>query len=113
MYINFNEYEMLELFESDPVVIGQYEAGNFIYSKTDEFGFKLVFTISIYENECIVSLSHQSYKTPIVDYRFKDVVALVKNEDCLILKRNNNEELIKVFFKPNFSFSFPNTSNDR
>lgn len=103
MFIQYDEYELLELFDNEPVAIGDKEAGMFIYSKTDSFGFKIVMTISIYENECSLSLNHQNYVTPIYDLKFKDVGRITCKNQQLKIQRNNGEKNIEVTFKPNFA----------
>ncbi|SDO04738.1 hypothetical protein SAMN04487897_107185 [Paenibacillus sp. yr247] len=108
MFIQFDEYELLKLFESEPVTIGEKEAGVFIYSKTDSFGFKLVMTFSIYEKECSLSLNHHSYETPIFDVKLKDVERISCNYKQLKIQRNNSEKCIEAIFKPNFSLNILN-----
>ena len=105
MFIQFSEYDLLELFETEPVLIGEYEAGMCIYSKTDDFGFKLVLTISVYENECLISLNHQSYSVPIVDFKLKDVMKISRNDNRLIIQCDDRKKQLEVLFKPNFSFN--------
>jgi hypothetical protein len=103
LFIHFNEYELLELFENEPVIIGDKEAGMYIYSKTDSFGFKLVLTFSIYENECLLSLNHESYTIPIVDLKMQDVTQISSSGNRLMIHRENCEKDLEVVFKPNFS----------
>ncbi|AZK45039.1 hypothetical protein [Paenibacillus lentus] len=105
MFIQFSEYDLLELFESEPISISDTEAGMFIYSKTDIQGLKLVLTVSIYEQECLLSLNHESYSIPIINLTLKDVTQISKNNDKLNFQFENGEKNIDVLFKPNFAFS--------
>ena len=50
MYIKFDEFELLELFGNEPVSIGDLEAGELIYSLSDDKGFKIVMFMNVYEN---------------------------------------------------------------
>jgi hypothetical protein len=105
MFIQYDEYELLELFESEPVTIGEKEAGMFIYSKTDSFSVELVMTFSIYEKKCKLSLNHLNYATPIFDVKLRDVERIICNNKQLKIQRNNSEMCIEVTFKPNFSIN--------
>jgi hypothetical protein len=76
----------------------------FIYSKTDIQGLKLVLTLSVYEQECLLSLNHESYSIPIIDLTLKDVTKISKNNDKLNFQFENGKKNLDVLFKPNFSF---------
>jgi hypothetical protein len=103
MFIKYDEYELLELFENEPVVIGDKEAGMFIYSKNDDLGFKLVLTISIYEKECGLSLNYKNFKSSIFDFKLKDIDRITCDNQKLKLLSNNGDKNIEVTFKPIFS----------
>ncbi|MGX1081372.1 hypothetical protein RKD51_002509 [Bacillus sp. SLBN-57] len=46
MFIKYNEYDLLELFESEPVSIADDpEAGELIYTFKDNQNFKLILTL--------------------------------------------------------------------
>ncbi|TDF94144.1 hypothetical protein [Paenibacillus piri] len=105
MFIQFDEYELLGLFETEPVSIGEKEEGKFICSKSDGFGFKLVMVFSIYEKVCSLSLNHQSYETPILDMKFNDVVKISCNNTQLKIQCNNDANCVIATFKPNFSIN--------
>lgn len=77
----------------------------FIYSKTDIQGLKLVLTLSVYEQECLISLNHESYSVPIINLTLKDVTKISRNNDQLNIQFENGKKYLDVMFKPNFSFS--------
>lgn len=103
MFIKYDEYELLELFEKEPVVIGDEEAGMFIYSKNDDLGFKLVLTISIYEKQCILSLNYQSLATPIFEFNLLDIDAIICEDQKLKIISHDKEKRVEVIFKPHFA----------
>jgi hypothetical protein len=103
MFIKYDEYELLELFENEPVVIGDKEAGMFIYSKNDAVGFKLVLTVSIYEKECELILTYQNFNSSIFDIKLKDVDRITCKNQKLSLLSIDDEKSIEVTFKPTFA----------
>lgn len=94
MYIKYDEYELLELFENEPVSVFDKDAGVFIYSRTDKLGIKLVMTMSIYEYECNISLNHDNYQKPIFELKLKDVDSIeCDNEKMFFNRKKTNKEL--------------------
>ncbi|CAH1190390.1 hypothetical protein PAECIP111893_00308 [Paenibacillus plantiphilus] len=103
MFTIYDQYELLELFESEPIVIGEPEAGMNIFKKEDKYGFKLILTISIYEKECILSLTQRDCPNPIFDLRLTDVNKIYNENSTLYIM--SGEKLISIGFHPNFSLS--------
>jgi len=59
MYIKYNEYDLLELFESEPVSItGNIEDGQLIYSYEDNQNFKVSLTLDIYKQTSAVGITY-------------------------------------------------------
>lgn len=58
MYLKCDEVELFEFFECEPVTIGEYEAGNWLYTYQHN-GFKLITFISIYEMYVDISISFE------------------------------------------------------
>ncbi|TRW22098.1 hypothetical protein FL857_11810 [Criibacterium bergeronii] len=96
MYIKFDEFELLELFGNEPVSIGDLEAGELIYSLSDDKGFKIVMFMNVYENVCEISIDYQELN--VFTCRIEKVVSINKVNDEMII---NNEEknVLKVKFK--------------
>lgn len=103
MFIKFDEFELLELFEKEPIVIGDEAAGMFIYSKKDDQGFKLVLTLSIYEMQCGISLNYKNMGSSIFDFELKDVGTIIGEDQKLKILSRDNEKIIEVLFKPHFA----------
>lgn len=58
MYIKCDNVELFEFFECEPVTIGEYEAGNWLYTyKYNSFEF--IAFISIYEMYIEISISYE------------------------------------------------------
>lgn len=108
MYIKYDEYELLELFENEPVSVFDEEAGVFIYSRIDNLGFKLVMTMSIYEFECNISLNYDSYQKPIFEFKLKDVDSIKCDGAKMMFIRKESEQNAIIHFKPNYSLDITN-----
>lgn len=96
MYIKYNEFELLELFGNELVSIGDLEAGELIYSLSDDKGFKIVMFISVYQNVCEVSMDYQELN--VFTCRIEKVVSINKVNDEMIIY-NEEKSVLKVKFK--------------
>ena len=103
--IEYQEYELLELFESDPVVIDE-GACIYRYRRTDKFGFCLKFYFSAYNQNCAISLWYKNFANPIFDIGFDKITSIICKKDKLILEQENQEEDAVVYFKPTYTFIF-------
>ena len=90
---------MLDLFESEAIVVSQEEAGMSIYTKTDENGIKITLSISIYENECAICLS--SNERLIFETMLQHVESLRSDGECLRIHVGNSAHDYLIYFKPN------------
>lgn len=80
--MNYNELELFEFFESEPIIIEPVEACMYIYTRSIEL-FTLSFYFSAYENEGSVSIKYDD-KT-IVSSDFVLIESIYKNKNCLII----------------------------
>ncbi|NLZ49193.1 MAG: hypothetical protein GX895_10505 [Clostridiales bacterium] len=97
MYIKYDEYEMLELFNSEPISIGSVEEGELIYSYKDNQDFSITLFMNVYAQLAELTLS---YKENIVfNSNIKDVRAIKKVEGALIIE-SSDEKRIKLKFYP-------------
>lgn len=106
MYIKYDEYELLELFASEPVEINGKEAGVLLYNKEDSNGFKLSMYMSIYEYFCSISLSYKNFAKPIFDIALNEVKCVKSKGDRLIISQDNKEHNVIIYFKPNYALAF-------
>ncbi|MFD1425588.1 hypothetical protein JOD24_000257 [Kroppenstedtia sanguinis] len=110
-YIKYDEYELLELFESEPIPLNDEEAGMFFYIQKDKNGFKVIMYISIYENSCELSVSHENLEKPIFQLELHEVKSIKGKEDRLIITRKGKENIV-FFFKPNYSLEWDPEDRD-
>lgn len=103
MFIKYDDYELLELFESEPVPIYDEEAGKYMYVKADKYGMKLIADIDVYGQTCSFSLTYENYTKTIFEVNETSVKRLMKKEDTLVVINNSDESVLKVYFRPNFS----------
>ena len=106
MYIVYNEYDLLELFGNDPVYIGEKEAGICFYSCKDRLGLNLTLSLSIYENECDISLDFNN--KVIFHFNLKDVSSFNLNNKTLHINRIDNDRTLIIGFSPNFTLNIEN-----
>lgn len=104
MYINYNEYELLELFCSEPNVIDK-NAGIFLYNTKDKFGFKFALYFSIYDKQVTIRLSHNDLANPIFDISLNDVGKIGADSERLCIYRKSNNPIVVVYFKPSFTLA--------
>lgn len=81
MFTKFDEYELQDFFEKEPVFVGEYEEGNFIYTIEENF-FKLLMVVDTYKAVVELSISYQNNLV----YRgtFKNVEEIKKSDDRAI-----------------------------
>ena len=82
MFIKYNELQLLDFFESEPAVIGEYEAGDYIYSYQQN-NFKIVLLISTYEMYIEISIT---YNNNIIYSQKHDNVLEIRKTDSGILR---------------------------
>jgi hypothetical protein len=104
--IMVNEYELLELFESEPKVLGDKKAGIYEYQKTCSHGFTFRLCLFLYDEYCSISLYHKDLKTPIFDLGFDKVTNIKCKDNRLIIDQTGNPKNIVVHFKPNYTLVF-------
>lgn len=103
MYIQYDEFELLELFEKEPISVFDDESGVFIYSKDDNLGFHLVLSMSVYERKCSIGLSYAKYQTSIFNFDFDNVDSIKCDKEKMCIVTENGKENVIVYFKPNYS----------
>lgn len=107
MFTDFNEYELLEIFEREPISIVAEGAGIFLYTKNDHHGFELSMILSIYEKKCKISLIFDGFINPIFDFELTNVESLKCSNGNLRIRRKDGDD-IEISFKPNFAINSEN-----
>ena len=82
MFIKYNELQLFDFFQSEPAVIGEYEAGDYIYSYQQN-NFKIVLLISTYEMYIEISIT---YNNNIIYSQKHDNVLEIRKTDSGILR---------------------------
>lgn len=98
IFIKYDEYELLELFEAEPLPISEDEAGMFIYSKEYSDGISIMLSFSVYEKTCNIYLSlsgHTVFETEI-----SHVESLKAQNGCLKICTNDSAQNYVIYFKP-------------
>lgn len=78
MFTKFDEFEVNDFFEKEPVYIGEYEEGNWIYT-LEEGLFKLVMMVDTYRAVVEVSVSYQN--NLVCSGIYKNVEEIRKSDD--------------------------------
>ncbi|MDT2045889.1 hypothetical protein [Priestia flexa] len=100
--MEYNDYELLELFEDEPIVMVDEQTGWFTYSKRDDLGFELVLTMLVIEGRCIVSLSYEKHKGAIFDFDLKGIEKIKGENNRLNISGNDGNTEVEISFKPHF-----------
>ncbi|MCY7801532.1 hypothetical protein MOB49_02835 [Bacillus haynesii] len=96
MFIKYNEYDLLELFESEPVSIADDpEAGELVYTFKDNQNFKLILTLDVYQLTCSLDITYKDFS--VFTGVFHNVTSIKKIEDFMVVSIEE-EERIKVKF---------------
>lgn len=101
----YDEYKLLELFESEPEELYQEGAGFYLYDKIDKLGFQLLLYISQYENKCNVSLSNDMYNWTIFEFELHDIESIKNENECLKIRGNSGKTEVGIQFKTHFSLT--------
>ncbi|EOQ22281.1 hypothetical protein COE20_28645 [Bacillus cereus] len=103
MDIKYDEYELLELFESEPEDFLIEGAGVYLYRKIDSLGFKLIMIMSVYENTVNLSLSYN--EGCVFDVNMESVERVYTRNDILHIQCSEEKKAIEVRFKPHFAIN--------
>ncbi|RKM55773.1 hypothetical protein D6853_09515 [Butyrivibrio sp. X503] len=88
MFIKYDEYELNNFFEKEPISIGNVSSGEFIYSYMD-CDFKLVMTVLVYEQ--IVSIAISYCKKTICNIKIAGIDRIESGDDALYIYTNENK----------------------
>lgn len=89
MFIKYDELEIFEFFESDPAIIGEYEAGNLIYSYQQN-NFKIILLISTYEMYIEISITYND-----------NIIYSQKHDNVLEIRKTDSNNLRVLLNKEN------------
>jgi hypothetical protein len=101
-----DKYDLLELFECNPKIIGDEAAGIYEYQKQDVYGFTLRLCLFLYDDYCSLTLSHKDLSTPLFELGFNNINNITSKENRLIIDQTGNPKNIVLHFKPNYTLRF-------
>lgn len=95
MFIEFEELDLFEFFENNPISIGEYEGGNWIYSY-DQNDFGIVLYVSIYEMYVEISITYKEYT---IYSQTHDNIIEIKKDNFNNLRIMSNKEKVIIIKK--------------
>lgn len=104
-YINYNEADLNQFFQSNPIYLAEREAGICLYSKVDALHLKLVLTLFSYEKKCFITISHEQKNYIFFNKEYKSIDSIDIIENNLVIKRDDNH-IIKIAVKPHIHINF-------
>ena len=97
MFIEYSEYELLELFQSEPISItGNLDDGELMYMYEDDRNFKLIFILDVYKQT--VSLSITFKDLIVFKGEFSNVTSMKKDDGILRVYTAGKENFKVIFF---------------
>lgn len=92
MFIKFDDLDMLDFFENEPISIGEEGEGKFIYSIKDCYQFSMTLTVDTYAKIIDISVSYSD--NIIFEGEFDNVLEIRKSEDVLLVEMENRKRLM-------------------
>lgn len=96
-FIKYNENDLLELFQSDPVCIfGNIDAGGLIYTYKDNHNFKIILSLDVYQQSINLSITYNDLN--VFTGELLNVTSITKTDEESMLVKVNNEKKLEVRF---------------
>lgn len=94
MYIKYDEVELFEFFECEPTCIGEYVAGNLIYSYQYN-DFTIIVVICTYEMYIKISIEYKN--STVYSQKHNGVLEIKRNDSnsLRVLTEKENEIILK------------------
>lgn len=103
MSIEYNEYDLLEIFKNEPDSL-QEGAGIYFYkSNEDKSGFILYLSFSYYEETGTILLKHKDLIDNVIEFELSSLKKIVAVDCRLDFYSTLNKPFIRVYFKPGLS----------
>nr|WP_318539753.1 hypothetical protein [Terribacillus saccharophilus] len=92
MFTKYNEYELLELFQSEPVSIsGNTDDGELIYTYKDDKGFKVILTLDTYQQLLTLSITYNDLV--VFTGELTSVTSIRKSEEAMLIEVDHQDKL--------------------
>lgn len=96
MFIKYDEYDLLELFQSEPVSIsGNIDDGELIYTYKDDQNFKVILTLDVYQQTSSLTIT---FNDSIVFSGDLNNVSSIKKDGKVMVINVGEDEKLKVKF---------------
>ena len=92
MFIKFDDLDMLNFFENEPIAIGQKDEAKFIYFIKDSHQFSMTLVVDTYAK--IIDVSIRYNDNTIFAGEFDNVLEIRKSEDVLLVEMENKKRLV-------------------
>ena len=92
MFIKFDDLDMVDFFENQPIPIGEEGEAQFIYSIKDRHQFSMTLTVDAYAKKVDISVMYSD--NTIFAGEFDNVLEIRKSEDVLFVEMENKKRLV-------------------
>lgn len=92
MFIKFDDLDMVDFFENQPISIGEEGEAQVIYSIKDRHQFSMTLTVDAYAKKVDISVMYSD--NTIFAGEFDNVLEIRKSEDVLLVEMENKKRLV-------------------
>lgn len=92
MFIKFDDLDMADFFENQPISIGEEGEAHFIYSIKGRHQFSMTLTVDAYAKKVDISVMYSD--NTIFAGEFDNVLEIRKSEDVLLVEMENKKRLV-------------------
>ena len=98
MSIKYDEYDLLELFQSEPVSIsGNIDDGELIYTYKDDQNFKVILTLDVYQQTSSLTITFSD--SIVCSGKLNNVSSIKKDGKVMVINVGGDEKLKVKFYK--------------
>ena len=98
MSIKYDEYDLLELFQSEPVSIsGNIDDGELIYTYKDDQNFKVILTLDVYQQTSSLTITFND--SIVFSGDLNNVSSIKKDGKVMVINVGEDEKLKVKFYK--------------
>jgi len=110
-YIKYDEHELFELFESEPMIPTIIEEGIFIYRKKFDNGVRISLNFSIHEKKCKIFMSING--DMLFETILKNVEYMRSDGKRLRIHQKDSDIDYLIYFYPNFFVKTEDVPTDK
>ncbi len=92
MFIKFDDLDMLEFFENEPISIGEESEGNIMYSIKDNRQFSMALTVDTYGKKVDIYIRYND--NTVFAGEFDNVLEIRKSGDVLLVEMEGEKRLV-------------------